>query len=40
MFNKFKNRIFAVHLHDNDQSDDQHLLPFDGTIDWNKTIKN
>ena len=38
-FNKFKNRIFAVHLHDNDQSDDQHLLPFDGTIDWNKTIK-
>lgn len=38
-FNKFKNKIFAVHLHDNDQSDDQHLLPFDGTIDWNKTIK-
>ena len=36
MFNKFKNRIFAVHLHDNDQN----LLPFDGTIDWNKTIKN
>jgi len=39
-FPKFKNRIFAVHLHDNDKSDDQHLLPFDGTLDWDKTIKN
>lgn len=33
-FELFKNKIFAVHLHDNDKSDDQHLLPFDGTIDW------
>ena len=33
-FSFFKNRIFAVHLHDNDKSDDLHLLPFDGTIDW------
>ena len=31
----FKNKIWAVHLHDNDKSKDQHLLPFDGTIDWN-----
>ena len=31
-FNFFKNKFFAVHLHDNDKSDDQHLLPFDGTI--------
>lgn len=30
----FKNKIFAVHLHDNDKTDDLHLLPFDGTIDW------
>lgn len=37
---KFKNRIFAVHLHDNDQSDDLHLLPFDGTINWEKLMKN
>jgi sugar phosphate isomerase/epimerase len=36
----FNNRIFAVHLHDNDKSDDLHLLPFDGTIDWNKVIKS
>ena len=38
-FEKFKNRIFAVHLHDNDGLDDLHLLPFDGTIDWEHTIK-
>lgn len=38
-FDKFKDRILAVHLHDNDQSDDQHLIPFDGTIDWEKIIK-
>lgn len=33
-----KNRVFAVHLHDNDKSDDLHLLPFDGTIDWKKVM--
>ena len=39
-FSKFKDRIFAVHLHDNDQSDDLHLMPFDGTLNWNKLIDN
>lgn len=38
-YEMFKNKIFAVHLHDNDKSDDLHLLPFDGTIDWEKLIK-
>lgn len=33
-FEFFKDRIFAVHLHDNDKSADLHLLPFDGTVDW------
>jgi sugar phosphate isomerase/epimerase len=37
---KFKNRIFAVHLHDNDTTDDLHLIPFDGTIDWEMVVKN
>lgn len=37
-FKPFKNRIFAIHLHDNDKSDDLHLLPFDGTLDWKNTI--
>ena len=39
-FDKFKNKIFAVHLHDNDKSDDLHLMPFDGTIDWKETMYN
>lgn len=39
-FEKFKNRIFAVHFHDNDKSGDQHLIPFDGTLDWKNVINN
>lgn len=39
-FDKFKNRILAVHLHDNDKSDDLHLIPFDGTLNWDSIIKN
>lgn len=38
-FEFFKDRIFAVHLHDNDKSKDLHLLPFDGTINWKDVIK-
>lgn len=38
-FSSFKNRIFAVHFHDNDKSDDLHLLPFDGTLDWENVVK-
>lgn len=38
-FEFFKDRIFAVHLHDNDKSDDLHLIPFDGTIEWEPVIK-
>lgn len=37
-FEFFKDKIFAVHLHDNDKSDDLHLLPFEGTIDWKEVI--
>lgn len=39
-WNRFKNKIFVVHLHDNDQSDDLHLLPFEGPIDWEKLVSN
>lgn len=34
----FRDKIFAVHFHDNDKSEDLHLLPFDGTIDWNYVL--
>lgn len=30
----YGNKLMALHLHDNDESGDQHLLPFDGNIDW------
>jgi sugar phosphate isomerase/epimerase len=29
-----KQRLIAVHLHDNDGKEDQHRVPFKGTIDW------
>ncbi|MBQ4061603.1 MAG: sugar phosphate isomerase/epimerase [Christensenellaceae bacterium] len=32
-------KLFALHLHDNDTVKDQHLLPFEGTIDWKAFIK-
>lgn len=35
----FKNKVFCVHLHDNNGEEDQHLLPFDGNLDWNKVVK-
>ena len=34
-FSLFKNKIFCVHLHDNYGIEDEHLIPFDGNIDWN-----
>ena len=36
----FNGKILAVHLHDNDKSGDQHLLPFDGSINWECVISN
>lgn len=36
----FGSRLKVLHLHDNDSINDQHLLPFDGTIDWPTTMKS
>lgn len=33
-----KNYIASVHLHDNLGEKDDHLLPFEGTIDWKATM--
>jgi len=33
-FARFGHRLMALHLHDNHGVNDEHLLPFDGTIDW------
>ena len=36
----FKGRYYMVHLHDNHGDGlDEHLLPFDGTVDWEKVIR-
>ena len=34
-----KNRLQALHLHDNDGSGDQHQAPFYGTVDWKRLVK-
>lgn len=31
-------RIACLHIHDNDGRDDQHLMPYNGIIDWNDFI--
>jgi sugar phosphate isomerase/epimerase len=31
-----RDRLLALHLHDNHGTADQHKLPFSGTIDWSK----
>lgn len=38
LLHKHAARLCALHLHDNDGTSDQHLLPGDGTVDW-KHIK-
>lgn len=38
LLKKYGLRLMALHLHDNEGSDDQHLLPFKGTIDWKNTM--
>lgn len=34
--NAVRDRLISVHLHDNDGTADQHLLPFTGTVDWRR----
>jgi sugar phosphate isomerase/epimerase len=37
--NKYADRIIALHLHDNDGTSDQHLIPGDSNIDWENITK-
>lgn len=39
-FTKYKNRIFAVHLHDNNGKEDEHKIPGDGSLDWSNFLKH
>ncbi len=36
---KLKNRLIAIHLHDNDGKADQHKFIFSGILDWEKLAK-
>jgi sugar phosphate isomerase/epimerase len=39
-FQTLKDRIVSTHVHDNRREKDDHLLPFDGEIDWEETIRD
>lgn len=36
---KLGHRIEALHIHDNDGNDDQHLAPYMGNADWERFVK-
>ena len=31
---KYGHRLITLHVHDNNGAEDEHLLPFDGTVNW------
>ena len=39
LLEEYGDRLMAMHLNDNFGTDDLHLLPFDGNIDWNKITR-
>ena len=39
LLSMYGDKLMALHLHDNDESGDQHRMPFDGNIDWNTVMK-
>jgi hypothetical protein len=34
----WKDRLAVLHLHDNDGVNDQHKLPFNGTVNWERFV--
>lgn len=39
LLKQYKNRLIALHLHDNGGTRNHHQLPLDGTIDWAALMK-
>jgi sugar phosphate isomerase/epimerase len=39
-FQKLKDHIVSTHVHDNHKMKDEHLLPFEGQIDWERTVRD
>jgi sugar phosphate isomerase/epimerase len=38
-YETMRDLVVTAHLHDNHGEKDEHLLPFEGTIDWDTTLK-
>jgi sugar phosphate isomerase/epimerase len=38
-FATLKDRVALTHVHDNHRVKDEHLLPFEGEIDWTETVR-
>ncbi|MFY9802692.1 MAG: sugar phosphate isomerase/epimerase [Candidatus Acidiferrales bacterium] len=38
-FDAMRERIVTTHIHDNHGDKDEHLLPFDGTIEWDTALR-
>ena len=39
-FETLKEYIASTHVHDNHQLKDEHLMPYDGGIDWEQTVRD
>ena len=39
MLKQYGHRLKALHLHDNHSANDEHLLPFEGNIDWPELMR-
>ena len=37
-FDAMRERVVTTHIHDNHGDKDEHLLPFEGTIDWDAAL--
>jgi sugar phosphate isomerase/epimerase len=37
-FDAMRDRIVTTHIHDNHGEKDEHLLPFEGTLDWDSAL--
>ena len=38
-FDAMRERVVTTHIHDNHGDKDEHLLPFDGTIEWDAALR-
>jgi sugar phosphate isomerase/epimerase len=38
-FEPLRNLVASAHIHDNHGEKDEHLAPYDGTIDWRAALK-